>query len=241
MRTRTTGRRGVFPFFRKRPRSEGSLSNSSPRRLFLEPLEERTLLDGFGVLDGTVLEGLDLSDTSQPGFSAAFGMVSAPMTVREMELDIYGSVGMHDEVPVHADNFNMPVPDQPNGYDQVMGYTSPGASVVTLNGPLLLSFPTGYQPTLGDEFMLYFAHAFNPFMGEVPKAEFAYTDDFMAALPGLIAGLPELADPSWFYEANTGAEVFSIGVQVPEPGTLVLLISGGLGLLACAWRKRCCH
>ena len=25
---------------------------------------------------------------------------------------------------------------------------------------------------------------------------------------------------------------------VPEPGTLVLLVTAGLGLLACAWRRR---
>ena len=45
----------------------------------------------------------------------------------------------------------------------------------------------------------------------------------MAALPGLIAGLPELADPNWFYVAGTGTEVFGIGV---------------VGLLVCGWRRR---
>ena len=38
--------------------------------------------------------------------------------------------------------------------------------------------------------------------------------------------------------ANTGREVFSIGLRVPEPGTLALLATSVLGLLADAWRRR---
>ena len=145
---------------------------------------------------------------------------------------------MHNEVPEHANDFNMPVADQANGYDQVLAYTSPGETVVTIDGPLTLSFPDDYQPTLGDEFVLYFSHAYDPFFGELPGATFEYTDTFLAALPGLLVGLPELADSSWFYAANTGTEVFSIGVQVPEPGTLVLLGMGALTITIGWYRRR---
>ena len=37
---------------------------------------------------------------------------------------------------------------------------------------------------------------------------------------------------------NLGTEPLNSGVGVPEPSTVVLLLSGGLGVLAWAWRRR---
>ncbi|MHC4177913.1 MAG: PEP-CTERM sorting domain-containing protein [Planctomycetota bacterium] len=37
---------------------------------------------------------------------------------------------------------------------------------------------------------------------------------------------------------NLGTEPLNSGVGVPEPGTLVLLITGGLGLVLLVWRRR---
>ena len=199
-----------------------------------------------GVITGawTPIGNIVITGAERPRSSPGIGLVSAPSRVRAVDLQIYGNVGMHDEVPEHANPLNLPAADGTDGHDQILGYADySGASEVTLDGPLSLSFPAsrglpgGYQPTLGDEFVLYFSHALDPAFGEVPGAEFVYTDTFMAALPDLLAGLPELADRSWSYVAKTGAEVFSSGQQVPEPDSLVLLATGGLILLACAGRR----
>ena len=162
-------------------------------------------------------------------------LVSGGSTVNDVTLEIRGPVGAHDDVPEHPTDV-VPL-DQENGYEQVMCYSSAGAPVVTLGGPLRLELSPSYTPTLGDEYVLYFSHAFNPFFGEEPGAELQYTDAFRAAVPGLLAGMPELADPSWFYAADLGTEAFSIGVQVPEPGTFVLLATGVVGLLLIRRRK----
>ena len=162
-----------------------------------------------GVITGawTPIGNINITGTSRPGFSPEIGLVSAPSTVGDVDMQIYGNVGMHDEVPEHANPLNLPAADGTNGYDQVLGYADySGASEVTLDGPLSLSFPTSYRPTLGDEFVLYFSHAFDPAFGEVPGAEFVYTDGFMAALPDLLGDLPKLANRSWSYVATTGTD-----------------------------------
>ena len=66
------------------------------------------------------------------------------------------------------------------------------------------------------------------------------TDGFIAGLPSFIDNLPDLLDPVWSWEVVTSPDAFMLRVKgvVPEPGTLVLLISGGLGLLLAVWRRK---
>ncbi|MHC4178454.1 MAG: hypothetical protein ACYSWU_13165, partial [Planctomycetota bacterium] len=59
MRTRSAVRRGGFPAREARFFWGAVAAGSRFRRLVLEPLEERTLLDGLGALSGTVFEDLD--------------------------------------------------------------------------------------------------------------------------------------------------------------------------------------
>jgi hypothetical protein len=58
--------------------------------------------------------------------------------------------------------------------------------------------------------------------------------------PGFIvdtSGIP-LASPGLYWvELKRDSTGLTMGI-VPEPGTLGLLITGGLGLLAYAWRRR---
>jgi hypothetical protein len=61
----------------------------------------------------------------------------------------------------------------------------------------------------------------------------------LLALPGLDeAFLANDLTVTGSYKEGGGIEGYVDLYVIPEPGTLVLLLSGGLGLLAFAWRRR---
>jgi hypothetical protein len=75
-----------------------------------------------------------------------------------------------------------------------------------------------------------------------PGADTGYTDDLFVA-GGPVAGVQAV---KMVYTSNFGSDPyyglsevrFDNGISTPEPGTIVLLTTGLLGLLAYAWRKR---
>jgi hypothetical protein len=96
------GGRGFF-VMRKHGRSRGAAAHLRWRRLFFEPLEQRALLDGLGVIAGTVFEDLDrdgICDLGEPGLAGwtvelqpaggATGLVQSWLNPASGDSDLYG-------------------------------------------------------------------------------------------------------------------------------------------------------
>jgi len=205
-----------------------------------------------GILSGawTPIGLVDITGLARPGFSAILGLAGAPAPMRQLEFDIYGNVGQQDKLPSGiVNNLNLPMADLAHGYDQYLVYADlppemggSGELVIPVMGPFSVKFPSGYVPTAGDDFKLIFSHEFDPFDGELgPEgvllgARLEYLPTFVSALPGLLNTLPPLG-AGLSYVPYMGEDAFAIRV-VPEPGTLVLLITGAFGLLLLAWRRK---
>ena len=205
-----------------------------------------------GILSGawTPIGNVDVTGLARPGFSAILGLAGAPAPMRQLEFEIYGDVGQQDKLPSGiVNNLNLPMADPAHGYDQYLVYADlpvemggSGDMVIPVLGPFSVKFPMGYVPTAGDDFKLIFSHQFDPFDGELGPdgvlqgARLAYEPTFVSALPGLLNTLPPLG-AGLSYVPYLGQDAFGIKV-VPEPGTLALLLSGGLGLLLLIWRRK---
>ena len=76
------------------------------------------------------------------------------------------------------------------------------------------------------------------FLGLLPEAELDMSAFAGFDFSGSEASLPPGTSFEWgigdVFDGRAGLYL----TVVPEPGTLVLLITGGLGLLACVWRRR---
>ena len=96
------GGRGFF-VTRKHVLSRGAAAHLRCRRLFFEPLEERALLDGLGVIAGTVFDDLDrdgICDLGEPGLAGwtvelqpadgATGLVQTLLNPASGDSDLYG-------------------------------------------------------------------------------------------------------------------------------------------------------
>ena len=145
--------------------------------------------------------------------------------------------------------------DHDNGYHQwgiYDGTILQGGPTDTLGGVLDIALYGSYIPLPGDEFRMFEAVAIPLPPGlvpgdELPAGNFTGWFDSVVLDPGMTG------DWLWRWEYTDGrtdtgpavgglpSEEFFLSAtltMVPEPGTLVLLISGGLGLLACVWRRR---
>jgi hypothetical protein len=112
-----------------------------------------------------------------------------------------------------------------------LGYLNanvPASFVLGDQTPLYADVNINANPTVGFDFPVG-----NPFYG-VPDSFISPGDSSMVLYvqsklpPGVVTG--NLIDG----QVHSGAVVG----PVPEPGTLVLLLTAGLGLLVCVWRKR---
>jgi hypothetical protein len=207
----------------------------------------------WGTGDGLVIDGVisgyydrmgkvDVIGVERFGFSPGVGAVSAPNSIGQAGFDIWGTVGADFEAAKPSGA--KPVHDPVNGYTQYLAHAFAGESVVQINGPLTVEMGAldgpAYEPTMGDRFELVKGWWFNPLFGMEEPASLQFGAEF--DMVAFINGLPPLTGPGeWAagidQDPTYGTDVFFIQV-VPEPGTLVLLISGGLGLLLLVWRRK---
>jgi len=203
------------------------------------------VVDGTGSFSNVKFEGL-----FRAGASAGFVAAGNGSEVPYHQVEVFG--------PEHGQVLaELPTKDDldPGGYDQLLVYGNevgkPPKPGVTFTGTVELQLVEGFVPEAGMEFHLVVPGRF------LVKGTPPFTQDKEYEVGTIARGedpvtllAPELPDdllwvtPWWlgapFEEVLAAGNSFgSLTISVvPEPGTLLMLILGGLCLLACAWRKR---
>jgi hypothetical protein len=195
-----------------------------------EPIVLTGTVRGTAVLQNVIRTGL-----YKPGFSPSFNAeepaAGSPLGAIQFQL-LGPEAGVVDGIPTVSGGLIT------GDYTQLYVY---GGAVVDVVGKfeILTHDPedpsVSYDPQAGDEFHLLVTGQFNSgiFGGIKDPAVLNYPDATGQSLFNFDeAPLPDGLE--WAWQLRPDGLTLMV---VPEPGTLLLLISGGLGLLA-VWRRR---
>jgi hypothetical protein len=185
----------------------------------------------------TFVNNVIITGTERLGFSPAVGMKlgGAPIGP-DAVVEVYGNVGadFESEIP---DSLSPPLADPENGYGQF--YVAGGESPVS--GKIALTTGTSdYVGQAGHTFdLIVTGEAWLMDWSTFPPENVLLPEGSVNIDPGFIvdtSGIP-LASPALHWEEFRSDKGLTLKI-VPEPGTLVLLLTGGLGLLLLVWRRR---
>jgi hypothetical protein len=218
---------------------------------YLKGLSGASKLEISGLITGdwTDLGNVLFTGAPKPGFSAEFTMTGPGSSYADTPFEIGGTTPTVRTDSPPEDSF------EEGNYSQYYNFgTEAGAGEPTMfcNPTLSLDHQTTFhwnQLVPGDQLNLIVTGPWNmvdpapPFLGGGPKAYkaglIAYGPTFEQFEIDLLAQMdliaPQLAEGLQWGPYTMNDQLLMLTV-VPEPGTLVLLLSGGLGLLF--WRRR---
>ena len=210
----------------------------------LLPITMTGTVNGNATMSNVIRTGL-----YKPGFSPSFIPETPPEFSPDPSVPAYGanteiqllgprSGKVHGLPGFFNPDFNFGL--ETGDYTEFYLSMDPTSTNIRVSGPFIIFTrdplnPTNtYSPKAGDRFELLVTGPFDMFGDVVPPAHLTYSDPTGVSLFKL-EGAPLAAGLEWKWQLAPNGLTLMV---VPEPGTLALLITGSLVLVAFAYRER---